>query len=215
VLQLQRHPLRRYYGRGDLHFITTSCYRRKAFLETARTRDIFLSVLEQVRRRYRFDVIGFVVMPEHVHLLLGEPEKADLSVVMQVLKQRVARRLLHRQRKKNSRQSELWSVSPADERFWQRRFYDFNVFSARKMTEKLRYMHRNPVKRGLVSAPELWRWSSYRSYALGERGPVNMDWMVSPYKMKRTSIGLPDEDNPGFGQAHPSKTAKGAAPTFV
>jgi len=137
VLQLKRHPLQRYYGRGDLHFITTSCYRRKAFLETARTRDIFLSVLEHVRRRYRFDVIGFVVMPEHVHLLLGEPEKADLSVVMQVLKQRVARRLLHRQRKKNSRQGELWSVSPADERFWQRRFYDFNVFSARKMTEKL------------------------------------------------------------------------------
>ena len=215
MLQLKRHPLRRYYGRGELHFITTSCYRRKAFLETARTRDIFLSVLEQVRRRYRFDVIGFVVMPEHVHLLLGEPEKADLSVVMQVLKQRVARRLRHRKRGTNSRQAELSNASLEDERFWQRRFYDFNVFSARKMTEKLRYMHRNPVKRGLVSAPELWRWSSYRSYALGERGPVNMDWMVSPYKMKRTSIGLPDEDNPGFGQAHPSKTAKGAAPTFV
>jgi len=62
VLQFKRHPLRRYYGRGDLHFITTSCYRRKPFLETARTRDVFLSVLEQVRRRYGFEVIGFVVM---------------------------------------------------------------------------------------------------------------------------------------------------------
>jgi len=215
VLQFKRHPLRRYCGGGDLHFITTSCYRRKPFLETARTRDVFLSVLEQVRRRYHFDVIEFVVMPEHVHLLLGEPEKADLSVVMQVLKQRVARRLLHSKGKKNSRQTELWNGSLADERFWQRRFYDFNVFSARKMTEKLRYMHRNPVQRGLVSAPELWRWSSYRTYAFGEPGPVNMDWMVSPYKMKRTSMRQPDEDNPGFGQAHPSKTAKGAAPTFT
>jgi putative transposase len=73
VLDLPPHPLRRYYGDGDLHFITTSCYRRKPLLGTARARDIFLQVLEQVRRRYRFDVIGFVVMPEHVHILISEP----------------------------------------------------------------------------------------------------------------------------------------------
>ena len=90
MLQPKRNPLRRYYGRGDLHFITTSCNRREPFLGTARARDVFLSVLEQVRQQYRFDVIGFVVMPEHVHLLLSEPEKATPSIVMQVLKQRVA-----------------------------------------------------------------------------------------------------------------------------
>jgi len=58
--------------------------------------------------------------------------------------------------------------------FWQRRYYDFNVFRERKHIKKLRYMHRNPVKRGLVASPELWRWSSYRYYRLGERGPVKV-----------------------------------------
>ena len=61
--------------------MTTSCYRRKPFLGTAKSRDIFLEVLEQIRRRYQFDVIGFVVMPEHVHLLIGEPERDNPSMV--------------------------------------------------------------------------------------------------------------------------------------
>jgi putative transposase len=58
---------------------------------------------------------------------------------------------------------------------WQRRFYDFNVWTARKRIEKLRYMHRNPVARGLVQEPEQWRWSSYRSYAFGEEGAVRIN----------------------------------------
>ena len=59
--------------------------------------------------------------------------------------------------------------------FWQPRFYDFVVWSEHKRIEKLRYMHRNPVKRGLVSEPEEWRWSSFRSYLYGERGPVKVN----------------------------------------
>jgi hypothetical protein len=55
---------------------------------------------------------------------------------------------------------------------WQRRFYDFVVWKDRKRVEKLRYMHRNPVTRGLVLAPEQWRWSGYRHYAYGESGAV-------------------------------------------
>ena len=81
---------------------------------------------------------------------------------MQVVKQRFARRVLA-QKKRNSAQSEVWPHS--EDHVWQRRFYDFNVWSARKRIEKLRYMHRNPVKRGLVLEPEQWEWSSYRSYA--------------------------------------------------
>ena len=59
---------------------------------------------------------------------------------------------------------------------WQARFYDFNISTSRKRVEKLRYMHRNPAKRGLVDSPELWRWSSYRSYALGEAGAVRINF---------------------------------------
>jgi putative transposase len=72
----------------------------------------------------------------------------------------------------------------APERIWQHRFYDFNVSSVHKRVEKLRYIHRNPVKRGLVESPELWRWSSFRSYALGEPGAVRINqWDV--LKLKR------------------------------
>ena len=83
--------LKRFYETADLHFVTFSCYHRQPNLSLALNRDLFLSVIEQVRLRYRFDIIGYVVMPEHVHLLLSKPEHADLSVVMQVLTQTVSR----------------------------------------------------------------------------------------------------------------------------
>ncbi len=86
--------LKRYYGRDDLHYITCSCVHRRPLLGFAEARDLFLSVFEQVRRCYRFDVIAYVVMPEHFHLLVSEPERGDPSVVMKVLKQTVSRRLL-------------------------------------------------------------------------------------------------------------------------
>jgi putative transposase len=92
------------------------------------------------------------VMPEHIHVLISEPKRNTVPKVVQVLKQRVARRLLRK--RQPSAQRELWERSRR--RFWQRRYYDFNVYSDRKVTEKLRYMHRNPVQRGLVAAPELW-----------------------------------------------------------
>lgn len=174
--------LKRYYGEGHLHFITCSCYRRRMLLGTPSRRGLFLCILEQVRRRYRFQVVGYVVMPEHFHLLIGEPEEGDPSRVMQVLKQRVARQLLARRGRPRSRaQLRLWDeAGPEGEHFWQHRFYDFNVWSRRKRIEKLRYMHRNPVKRGLVASPDLWRWSSFRCYTYGESGPVQVDpWPVA------------------------------------
>lgn len=165
--------LHHYYGAGYLHFITTSCYQRRPLLGMARNRDLFLEVLESVRRRYRFVVVGYVVMPEHVHLLIGEPERGNPSVVMQALKQGFARRLLARLRRDaEPRQSSLWDIAVDEGRVWQHRFYDFVVFTAKKRVEKLDYIHENPVRRGLVLTPEEWKWNSYHFYALGERGPV-------------------------------------------
>jgi putative transposase len=168
--------LHRTYGSHHLHFITCSCYQRLPFLGTARARDRFLTILEQTRQRYRFVVAGYVVMPEHFHLLISEPEIGNPSTVMQVVKQRSARALLPK-RWRDSRQKKLFGEEPR-RAFWQARFYDFNVWTSKKRVEKLRYMHRNPVKRGLVDSPEKWRWSSYRYYLLGESGPVqvNVGW---------------------------------------
>ena len=167
--------LHRYYGANHLHFITCSCYHRRPSLRTARSRDRFLSVLEQTRKRYRFVLVGYVVMPEHIHLLLSEPEVGTPSTVMQVLKQRTARALLPKKRPGDPRQRNLFGKIPERTPFWQTRFYDFNVRTEKKRVEKLRYMHHNPVKRGLVAEPEDWRWSSYRFYSLDEPGPVGVN----------------------------------------
>jgi putative transposase len=113
-------------------------------------------------------------MPEHVHLLLSEPEVGSPSTVMQVLKQRTAQALLPRRKRRNLRQHEMFAEE-SRRALWQARFYDFNVWTTKKRTEKLRYMHRNPVKRGLVDAPEQWRWSSSRFYLFGEGGPVKIN----------------------------------------
>ena len=207
--------LHRFYGAGHLHFITCSCYRRRPLLGTAKRRDLFLKVLEQVRKRYQFVIVGYVVMPEHIHLLVSEPQEHTPSTVMQALKLGFSRRVLAEQRRRrNPAQALLFP--PLPQPIWQARFYDFNVWSVRKRVEKLRYMHRNPVTRGLVNSPELWRWSSYRAYAFAERGPVRINaWQV--LKMK---IGLPAESVPRDGKSprsrkprdlgHPSYNRAGA-----
>jgi len=164
--------LKRYYGHDYLHFLTCSCCHRQPWLASPRRRDLFLQILEQVRQRYAFVVVGYVVMPDHIHLLISEPERGTYSTVMQVMKQRYARRVLGSKRK-TPEQGELWAEEA--QHVWQRRFYDFHVWSERKRVEKLRYMHRNPVKEGLVQEPEQWEWSSYRSYAFGEEGRVKIN----------------------------------------
>jgi putative transposase len=150
--------LKRYHGRGDLHFITFTCYERRDLLGTARARNLFLKILEQVRRRCLASIVGYVVMPEHVHLLLSEPKKGTLAKLMQVLKQRVSRAMRGRTRRRVSGQLSLaFPESLAGlRRFWQRRYYDFNVYSARKIREKLDYIHTNPVQRKLVLHPRDW-----------------------------------------------------------
>jgi putative transposase len=163
------------YGAHHLHFITCSCYRRLPLLGAPGSRDRFLSILERTHERYRFVVVGFVVMPEHVHLLLTKPEIGTPSTVMQLLKQRTACALLPRRKRSDPRQRNLFVGEPQRRAFWQARFYDFNVWTTKKRFEKLRYMHRNPVKRGLVDAPKQWRWSSYRFYLFEEAGPVRVN----------------------------------------
>ena len=177
--------LKRYYGEDHLHFLTWTCYHRQRWLGEPRRRDLFLHILEEARRRYRFVLVGYVVMPEHVHLLISEPEEGTPSTVMQVVKQRFARRVLRRKRA-SSAQLNLWAEEQPH--VWQRRFYDFNVWSGRKRVEKLRYMHRNPVKRGLVVEPEQWAWSSYRGYALGEEGVVKLNqWPKAGMKVRNVA----------------------------
>src|SRR5580658_1377426 len=139
----------RAYGTGYVYFITFSCYQRRPLLGTPPCRDLFLRILEETRNRFAIVVVGYVVMPEHVHLLISEPENSNHSVVVQVLKQRFAHELLERLRQRGDfPEGSLWRTVLNQGHVWQRRFYDFVVWNRRKRGEKLRYMHENPVRRG-------------------------------------------------------------------
>jgi len=127
--------LKRYQQTKDVHFLTFSCHGRLPYLATSAACDLFEHTLEQIRGRYVFYVFGYVVMPEHVHLMVSEPVRGVLDRAIQVLKTSVSKQSIQRP-------------------FWLPRYYDFNVHSEEKRIEKLRYMHRNPVTRGLVARPE-------------------------------------------------------------
>jgi putative transposase len=127
--------LQRYYGKGHLHFITFSCYWRLPLLKTARARDIFLKELGKVRDEMGFHLLGYVVMPEHVHLLTSEPPQGTPSTVLQKLKPRVARKLRKPECGGQMRLPFAETREPL-RAFWQARFYDFNGYSEGKKKGK-------------------------------------------------------------------------------
>jgi putative transposase len=155
--------LKRLHHSGQAHFLTFSCYHRLPLLAQMHMGDSFLQALEQTRR-FGMHVYGYVVMPEHVHLLLSEPVGGLLSKAMQMLKSKVSIQA----RKQGWRKAN-------DEPFWQARSFDHNVRNHEGFVTQLSYIHRNPVKRGLCSEPGLWPWSSFRAWALGEDGVVDVE----------------------------------------
>jgi putative transposase len=176
--------LKRFHETGALHFITWSCRDRQPLLSTPEHRDLLLKVLEQMRNRYRFAVVGYVVMPEHVHLLISEPLIRNISSAIAAVKLGFTRRV----QSQNARVATAPKGAPLLAEvarsggvpihyLWTKRYYDFNVFTTPKIAEKLHYMHQNPVTRGLVERSEQWKWSSFRFYACGETGSVKVnDW---------------------------------------
>ena len=119
-------------------------------------------------------------MPEHVHLFIGESQLGTPSTVVHSLKLRVSKRMRREIREKSLNETvlKLTGQEMVLPQFWQKRFYDFNVYSAEKRKEKLDYMHRNPVTRGLVEDPKDWVWSSYASYSGRGSGLVGIDYVV-------------------------------------
>jgi putative transposase len=165
--------LKRYQTEGHYHFLTFSCYQRLPYLNDDRSRVAFLERLEAVRRAHEFYLFGYVLMPEHVHLLMSEPKRERLDNTLRVLKGQTSRVL-----------------RGGRPHYWQTRYYDFNVFTHDKFVEKLRYIHRNPVTRGLVERPEDWPWSSFRHWSTGERGMVEIEshWTWSRREREGTPL---------------------------
>jgi putative transposase len=177
------NKLIRHYGRGPLHFITFACYRRLPLLRSVRARNVFVKLLGEARDRCGFSLAGYVVMPEHIHLLGSEPAQGNPSGVLQALKQRISRRSRHKKRAHADQLKLKFAIGDDSlPRFWQRGYYDFNVWSLKKRVEKLHSMPRNPLKRNLASHPKDWPWSSWSYYATGEKGLTGIDrWNESVY----------------------------------
>ena len=168
---------------------------------------MFVRELARVRAEWGFQLIGYVVMPNHVHLLMSEPVKGTPSKVIQVLKQRVSRKMRKRKEDGALEQREFAFGESAEElqAFWQARFYDFNVYKSGKVKEKLNYMHANPVIRGLVKHPKDWPWSSWGYWMKGEAGLIGIDsWEVEGGEMQRQSQLQPQD---------PPFQTKGGAPS--
>jgi putative transposase len=156
--------LRRITGFGDLHYITCSCYQQRVYLGSAERRNIALRHLGAVREECGFALIGYVFMPEHIHLMISETGSELPEGVMQLFKERVADEILGRKAGQ----------------FWQHRYYDYNVHTLAKMKEKIHYMHANPVRRRLVKHPGDWPWSSWSFYYRG-KGMLAMDKVPEPW----------------------------------
>ena len=170
------HGLVRFQQAGHLHFITFSCFHRLPYLASPEAKHTVEQVLEQTLQTHGFDLHGYVLMPEHVHLLLSEPTQHPLATTLKVLKQETAKLLLR-----------------SHDHLWQARYYDFNVHTDKKRIEKLRYMHGNPVKRGLTTHPELYPWSSAHHYATGNHGTVTLH---SYWTTRQSPTATPKEGAP-------------------
>jgi putative transposase len=177
----QRH----YYGLNHLHYLTARTYRRTRLFDSERFRRQFVQTLEDLRAALNFKILGYVLMPEHFHLLIWPTQRASPSQIIQSLKERTAIFILRNLRENHQfpwcrRMLERLTLPPTVHlhrpyRVWQRRLYDLNVWSEKKRLQKLDYMHGNPVKRGLVSSPDQWAWSSFRFYSLEDSSVLAMD----------------------------------------
>jgi putative transposase len=185
--------LKRFQKAASLHFITFSCFRRLPLLDAPGAMETAAAVLEQTRARHQARVYAYVLMPEHVHLLVNEPPQIVLAQFLKALKQITSSRL------RGSR-----------EKFWQERYYDSNVYGERARSEVIRSIHRNPVKRGLVAKPEDWAWSSFRHYATGVEGAVEIESQWTAF-LRGNQLPEGMRFKEGERSCFPTQAARGAA----
>jgi len=153
----------------NAHCLTFSCFQRRPFLGGRRAPVWFLESLDAARTKCPFDLWGYVIMPEHVHLIVLPHEGATISSILYNIKQPVTRRAV-KWAEKNCpsflpNMTERRPSGTCTRRFWQPGGgYDRNLRTTRDVHEKLLYIHGNPVRRGLVERPQDWPWSSWRAW---------------------------------------------------
>ena len=172
---------RRHNEPGQAHALTFSCFRQQSFLSRDRTRIWFIDSLAVAKNEHKFDIWAYVLMPEHVHLLIYPLEKSySISEILKDIKQPVTRKAVRFVRQQSpkflARMADAQSNGTTKYRFWQRGGgYDRNLVSPAIIHSTIDYIHDNPVRRGLVERAEDWYWSSVRFFHDGSEVPLVPD----------------------------------------
>ena len=179
----------RYDQPGHTHFWTISCYRRLQFFHDDGVKQVVIKAFEEIRQEFGVCLIGYVIMPEHLHCLIYPHAKnsqvpSPIGQVLQCFKQYIGRFGKNRLRDVWRTRGRLWSAPLnawaegvfAKQEIMNTRGYDRNIFAHRALLQKLDYCHKNPLTRGLVNDAADWPWSSYRFYEFGDRSVLSMDW---------------------------------------
>jgi putative transposase len=177
---IKRRRRRRYDIPGHAHYLTFSCWRGQPFLQQDRARAWLLKSVEAARRVHPFDLWAWVFMPEHAHFLIFPAHGVAVGEVLRSLKQPVAKAAVAWVRQNHPaflpRMLDLQPNGRQAYRFWQPGGgYDRNLWTPTELREKIRYIHANPLRRGLVEHPRDWVWSSYRAWQEGIDEPIRID----------------------------------------
>lgn len=163
------------------HFLTYSCHQGLPLLNRDRSRQWVIDAMIDARERQRFDLLAYVIMPEHVHvLLLPNNSDYDMRYILNALKRPVAdaakRYLMSTHQVEWVEKLTIHYPSRSVFRFWRPGGgYDRNVFRHRRLPRLIEYIHGNPVRRGLVETPQQWRWSSAGFWEGEKDVPIRMD----------------------------------------
>jgi putative transposase len=165
---------RQYDSELYAHFVTFSCYKRRRLLDHDRAKRIVLGVLHSQIEKQDARCVGFVIMPDHVHAVIWFPQPHQLAIFMKQWKQRSSYSLKKSHFSHVSQYSEhLENGEPV----WQRKYYALQIENVAKLEEKLSYMHRNPVRAGLVQTSADWKFSSARWYEGGDDVGIPIRWV--------------------------------------
>jgi putative transposase len=139
-----------------------------------------LQALQHGRERELYDLWAYVIMPEHVHLVLYPRPHTLIRDVLKAIKQSVSRRALQWLENNNpeflTRLAHVNAAGVKSHRFWQRGGgYDRNLRSIADVHEKIAYCHNNPNRRGLVDRASSWQWSSALAWETGRDEPIAID----------------------------------------
>ena len=157
-------------------YLTFSCQGRLPLLGSAEWRDSLAADFASARDRLGFLLLAWVIMPEHVHLILVPDAEHPVPKILFAIKQPIAKRAVNWWRESDAPILDKIRLPNGKHRYWQAGGgFDRNVRDADELWREVEYIHHNPVRRGLVADALDWRWSSACWYAGDRSGPVPID----------------------------------------